>query len=309
MAETKGMAKTSTRALWKGAITFGLVHIPIGLYSATAESDVDFDWLDRRTMDPVGYKRVNKRTGREIAKDDIVKGVQYQKGEYVVLTPEEIAEAYPRSTQTIEIETFVDMDEVPFVYLEKPYYTAPINKGGKVYALLREALRQTGKAGIARVVIHAKEHLAVVMPCGPALVVNLLRWGGEIRSWEELDLPPQGEKAAGVKEAELKMARQLIEGMSGHWKAGEFHDRFHDAVMKLVEKKAKAGDTEAVEPLEEAPDTGASNVVDLTELLRRSLQDGRKRAPAAKARKTAARKGASAARKPAAAKSRARRAA
>ena len=182
MAVTEGMAGTSTRALWKGAISFGLVHIPVGLYSATAESDLDFDWLDKRTMDPVGYKRINKRTGREIGKEDIVKGIQLRKGEYVVLSPDEIEEAYPRTTQTIEIEAFVDIDDVPFVYLERPYYTAPINKGEKVYALLREALKQTGKAGLARVVIRSKQHLAVLVPCGPALVLNLMRWGDEILS-------------------------------------------------------------------------------------------------------------------------------
>jgi DNA end-binding protein Ku len=273
MADTKGMAKTSTRSLWKGAITFGLVHIPIGLYSATEESDLDFDWLDKRTMDPVGYKRVNKRTGREIDKDDIVKGVEVTKGHYVVLSPEEIEEAYPRTTQTIEIEAFVDVDEVPFVYLEKPYYTAPINKGEKVYALLREALKDTGKAALGRVVIRSKQHLAVVLPCGPALVLNLVRWGGEIRSWEGLQLPPEGKKA-GIRDAEMKMARQLIEDMSGHWSAQEFRDEFRDAVMHLVEAKAKAGESATVEPLEEAPEAQGADVIDLTDLLRRSLRGG-----------------------------------
>ncbi|MBE7369598.1 Ku protein [Ramlibacter pallidus] len=291
MAETKGMAKTSTRSLWKGAITFGLVHIPIGLYSATEESDVDFDWLDKRTMDPVGYKRVNKRTGREIDKEDVVKGVEYEKGHYVVVSPEEIEEAYPRTTQTIEIAAFIDVDEVPFVYLEKPYYTAPINKGEKVYALLREALRDTGKAALARVVIRSKQHLAVVLPCGPALVLNLLRWGGEIRSWDGLALPPQG-KAAGIRDAEMKMAKQLIGDMSGHWSAQEFRDEFHDAVMKLVAAKAKAGEGEVVEPLEEAPDAKGADVIDLTELLRRSLRGGARDAeapaPKAPAKKSAA---------------------
>jgi DNA end-binding protein Ku len=272
MADTKGMAKSSTRSLWKGAITFGLVHIPVGLYSATQESDVDFDWLDKRTLDPVGYKRINKRTGREIDKDNVVKGVAYEKGEYVVLEPEEIAQAYPRTTQTIEIESFVDVAEVPFVYLEKPYYTAPINKGEKVYALLREALKDTGKAGLARVVIHSKQHLAVVLPCGPALVLNLLRWGGEIRSWEDLQLPPNGK--ANIKDAELKMARHLIEDMSGRWSADDFRDNFRDAIMKLVKAKAKAGETATVAPLEEAPDHQGADVIDLTELLRRSLQGG-----------------------------------
>jgi DNA end-binding protein Ku len=288
MAEnTHGMAKSSTRALWKGAITFGLVHIPVGLYSATEETDVNFDWLDRRTMDPVGYKRINKRTGREIAKEDVVKGVEHGKGNYVIVSADEIAEAYPRTTQTIEIEAFVDVDDVPFVYLERPYYTAPINKGEKVYALLREALKQTGKIGLGRVVIQTKQHLAIVLPCGPALVLNLLRWGGEVRTWEGLPLPKSG-KAAGLKDAELKMAKELIASMSGKWDAAEFRDEFHDAIMKLVEAKAKAGDTETVDPLEEAPDTEGAEVIDLTELLRRSLGGGKGAARPA-ARKSAAR--------------------
>jgi DNA end-binding protein Ku len=288
MADQKGMAGTSTRTLWKGAITFGLVHIPIGLYSATAESGIDFDWLDRRTMDRVGYKRVNKKTGKEIAREDIVKGVEWQDGQYVVLSPEEVEKAYPRTTQTIEIEAFIDADEVPFVYLERPYYVAPINKGDKVYALLREALRQSHKVGIARVVISTKQHLAVLIPCGPALILNLLRWGGEIRSWEELKLPPSDAKAAGVKEPELKMARQLIEGMTAHWSADAFRDSFREEIMKLVEAKAKAGETATVQRQEESPAARCgADVVDLTELLRRSLP-GSRTAPKAGAQQAAA---------------------
>jgi len=288
------MAKTSTRTLWKGAITFGLVHIPIALYSATAESDLNFDWLDKRSMDPVGYKRINKKTGREIDRDNIVKGIEWEDGQYVVLSAEEIASAYPRTTQTIEIEAFVDADDVPFVYLERPYYVAPAGKGDKVYALLREALKQTGKVGIAKVVIQTKQHLAVLIPCGPALVLNLLRWGGEIRSWEELKLPPEG-KAAGIKESELKMAKQLIADMSSTWSADQFRDSFREEIMKLVETKAKAGDTEEVTKVESAPsESKGAEVIDLTELLKRSLQVGKvaaapakkataKRAPAKKA--------------------------
>ena len=286
MASQQGMAKTSTRTLWKGAITFGLVHIPIALYSATAESDLDFDWLDKRSMDPVGYKRINKKTGKDIDKENIVKGIEWQDGQYVVLTPEEISAAYPRSTQTIEIESFVDADDVPFVYLERPYYVAPINKGEKVYALLREALKQTGKVGIAKVVIQTKQHLAVLIPCGPALVLNLLRWGGEIRSWEDLKLPPVDAKAAGIKDNELNMAKQLIGDMAAKWSAGQFRDSFRDEIMKLVESKAKAGQTEAVTKVENAPTPqGGADVIDLTELLKRSLQGGK---PAAAAKKPAA---------------------
>jgi DNA end-binding protein Ku len=299
MAGEKGMAKTSTRTLWKGAITFGLVHIPIALYSATAETDLNFDWLDKRSMDPVGYKRINKKTGKEIDKDNIVKGIEWEDGQYVVLTPEEIAAAYPRSTQTIEIESFVDADDVPFVYLERPYYVAPANKGEKVYALLREALKQTNKVGIAKVVIQTKQHLAVLIPCGPALILNLLRWGGEIRSWEDLKLPPADAKSAGIKDSELNMAKQLIGDMAAEWSADQFRDSFRDEIMKLVETKAKAGQTEAVAKIESAPSQqGGADVIDLTELLKRSLQGGGKGTTAAAPPGGAAAKGA--ARKPAA---------
>ena len=174
-AADEGQAPTSTRTIWKGAISFGLVHIPVGLYSATVSTGIDFDWLDRRSMDPVGYKRINKVTGKEIASADIVKGVEYEDGRYVLLSPEEIAAAFPKVTQTIEIETFVDADEIPFVYLERPYYTAPLKRGEKVYALLREALTKSNKVGLAKVVIQTKQHLAVLIPCGRALILNLLR--------------------------------------------------------------------------------------------------------------------------------------
>jgi len=263
---------TGSRTLWKGAITFGLVHIPVGLHTASIEQGVDFDWLDKRSMDPVGYKRINKKTGKEIDKDDIVKGVEYEDGKYVVISPDEIAAAYPRTTQTIEIQRFIDANEIPFVYLERPYYVAPINKGQKVYALLREVLIKTGKVGLAKVVIATKQHLAVLVPSGKALVLNLLRWGDEVKSLEGLDLPAAGIKGANVTAAEMKMAEQLVGDMSGRWDPEDFKDEFKHAVMKIVEKKVKAGDTETViQPEEEAPEEG-SNVIDLTELLQRSLK-------------------------------------
>jgi len=200
------MAEVSSRVLWKGAITFGLVHIPVGLHSATSEQGIDFDWLDKRSMDPVGYKRINKKTGQEITRENIVKGIAFEQGEYVVLSDKEIADAYPKTTQTIEIEAFVGASEIPFVYLERPYYVAPINKGAKVYALLRETLIKTGKIGVARVVIQTRQHLAALVPSGRGLVLNLLRWGDEIRPFDNLDLPPPGTRESGIRDAELKMA-------------------------------------------------------------------------------------------------------
>ncbi|WP_313620579.1 Ku protein [Achromobacter sp.] len=266
----------ASRTIWKGAISFGLVHIPVGLHTATSESGVDFDWLDKRSMDPVGYKRINKRTGKEIDKENIVKGVEYEDGQYVIVSPEEIAEAYPRTTQTIEIQQFVDAAGVSFVYLERPYYVAPINKGHKVYALLRDTLVKTGKIGIAKVVIQTKQHLAALIPSGDALVLNLMRWGDEVKSLEGLDLPKAGAKNMSPSPSEMKMAKMLVDDMSGDWDPEVYKDEFKAAVMELVEKKARAGKTETViEPQEESP-AYADNVIDLTELLQRSLKGGKR---------------------------------
>ncbi|MGV2899535.1 Ku protein [Achromobacter sp. AGC78] len=279
----------ATRTIWKGAISFGLVHIPVGLHTATTDSGVDFDWLDKRSMDPVGYKRINKRTGKEIDKDNIVKGVEYEDGQYVIISPEEIADAYPRTTQTIEIQQFVEAGDVSFVYLERPYYVAPINKGQKVYALLRDTLAKTGKIGIAKVVIQTKQHLAALIPSGDVLVLNLMRWGDDVKSLEGLDLPKVGAKGMAPSASELKMAKMLVDDMSGKWDPEEFKDEFKAAVMDLVARKVKAGKTETVvEPQEEAPEY-ADNVIDLTELLQRSLKGGKtaKQQPAAAKKRTA----------------------
>ena len=288
----------SPRVIWKGAISFGLVHVPVALYPASQDSGIDFDWLDRRSMDPVGYQRINKRTGKPIKGDDIVKGIQQDDGEYVLVSDEQIKAAYPVSTQTIEIETFVQAAEIPFLLLEKPYYLEPIGKGEKVYALLREAMAEAGVIGIARVVMHTKEHLAALIPMGPALVLNTIRWANEIRPVEDLKLPAAGKAAAGVKPAELKMATQLISDMTGPWDATAYEDRFVSAVQALVRKKVKAGDTKTVAPLEDAAEAAApSNVVDLTELLARSLA-GRKGATQAATATKATEKKATSARRP-----------
>lgn len=267
------MTTSSNRVLWKGAITFGLVHIPIALYSATNEKGLDFDWLDKRSMDPVGYKRINKKTGKEIDKENIVKGLEYKDGQYIVLSQEEILAAYPKTTQTIEIETFVPVTDIPFVYLERPYFTAPINKGEKVYALLRETLLETQRIGIARVVIQTRQHLAALIPSGPVLILNLMRWGDEIRSWEELNLPAEGTKSTGLTDKELKMAVQLVNSMSSKWNPDEFHDSFKDKIMELVYQKVESGDIQSVSQPEqlEPPQSGAQ-IFDLAELLRNSLK-------------------------------------
>jgi DNA end-binding protein Ku len=283
-----------SRAIWKGAISFGLVHIPVALYPASQSRSIDFDWLDKRTMDPVGYKRINKRTGKEIDKDNIVKGVKVEGGDYVILGADEIRAAYPKTTQTIGIEAFVRAEEVPFTQLETPYYLEPQARGDKPYALLREAMLDAGVIGIARIVLHTKEHLAALVPAGPALMLDTLRWANEIRPWSDLDLPDEGRR--GVKDGELKMARQLIDDMTEPLKIERYDDQFAKAIELLVEQRAAAGRTEHVEPMEEGEGPRASNVVDLTDLLKRSLGG----------RKAGAREDGGAGKKPAARKNAAR---
>lgn len=291
------MATSSKRALWKGAISFGLVHIPIALHSATQDQGLDFDWLDKRSMDPVGYKRINKATGKEIDKEDIVKGIEYEDGRYVILSQEEISAAYPKTTQTVEIEAFVSISEIPFVYLERPYYISPINKGAKVYALLREVLVKTKKVGIAKVVIQTKQHLAILMPCGPALILNLLRWGDEIRSWDDLNLPAPGTKSTGLTDKEMAMGEQLVQDMSAKWHPQDFTDSFKEQILRLVKEKADAGEIESVMEPETEEQGGGAKILDLTEMLRRSLNkdaggDASQAERKAPAKKTTARKSA-----------------
>jgi DNA end-binding protein Ku len=280
-----GEALMATRTIWKGAISFGLVHIPVALYTASRDTGIDFDWLDRRSMDPVGYKRVNKRTGREVDSSDIVRGVQVEEGQYVIVSAEEIEAAYPRTTRTIAIERFVKAEEVSFVYLERPYYIEPLGQSEKVYALLRDTLAATGKIGIAKVVIQTRQHLAALVAAGDALILDLMRWGDEIKPMDDLTLPERNASATSRNASERKMAKLLVEDMTASWEPEEFRDEFSDAIMALVRKKVKAGKTKTVfEPQEEKPAFG-DNVVDLTELLKRSLKGGqrpKKEAPPAR---------------------------
>jgi DNA end-binding protein Ku len=262
----------AARALWKGAISFGLVHIPVEMYSAVQEHELDLTMLDRRDFSPVGYKRYNKSTGKEVTWDDIVKGYEYEDNEYVVLSDEDLKRANVEATQTIDIQAFVDAADVPLTYYEQPYYLAPSRGGAKVYALLRETLRKAGKIGIATVVIRTKQHLCALVCVEDKIVLNTLRYASEIRDATELKLPPATMKAAGISDKELQMALSLVEGMSEEWKPEQYHDTYKDDVLALVKKKIKAGQTKtitAAEPEAKAPKS--SNVVDLVALLQDSL--------------------------------------
>lgn len=270
------------RAIWKGAISFGLVHIPVSLNTAVRSERVDFDWLDKRSMEPVGYKRVNKVTGKEIDKEHIVKGVEYEKGRYVVISEEEIRKARPEATQTINIFSFVDAREIPLQQFDTPYYLSPDRGGGKVYALLREALESTGKVALATVVLHTRQHLVLLRPLQDALVMITLRWPEEVRGLASLELD-KSVTDSKLDKRELDMARKLVQDMSGPWSPDEYHDAFRQTILELVQEKASKGKIETVDKGEGAPAEKGADIIDLTELLKRSLGGKTKaKKPAAK---------------------------
>ena len=248
------------RVIWKGAISFGLVNVPVALYPASQEIGIDFDWLDKRSMDPVGYKRVNKRTGKEIERDDIVKGIKQADGEYVVLSEEEIKAAYPVSTQTIEIETFVAANEIPFTYLEKPYYLAPV---GKAREGLCASARRDGRGRRDRHRPRRDAHQGAPGRADPrrrraAAQHDPLGRGDPAARRDRL--PAAGKSAAKPKEGEMKMAQQLIKDMTGTWKPSDYTDKFTNAIHALAAQRVKAGKTEKVTSLEgeAAPATAAT---------------------------------------------------
>ena len=261
------------RSLWKGAISFGLVHIPVELYSAIKQNELDLTMLDKRDFSPIGYKRYNKSNNKEVTWDHIIKGYEYAEGEYVVLSDEDLRQANVKATQTIDILAFVDAEDVPLTYYETPYYLAPGRGGAKVYALLRETLRRAGKIGIATVVIRTKQHLCALVAAEDGIIMNTLRYADEIRDTEGLDLPEKGTKATGIKEKELEMALSLVEGMSEDWAPQQYHDTYKDDVLALVEKKVKAKQTKTITMPSKDGDEAApsSNVIDLVALLKQSL--------------------------------------
>jgi DNA end-binding protein Ku len=267
----------ASRAIWKGSISFGLVEIPVGLVTAEkSEEEIHFSMLDKRDFSPVGYKRVSKATGREVPWEEIVKGYEYEPDEFVVMTDADFQKANPEAARTVEIIGFVDMTKIDPVYFETPYYLEPARKNSKGYALLRETLKRTGKAGIAKVVLRSRQRLGAVAPRGPVLTLELLRYAHELKAPDEVSAPDEGLKQAGVSRKELEMAEQVVEGMSAEWDPGAYRDDYHDDLMALIRKKIESGQTHVIEELEREPRRRrGGDVVDLMPLLKQSVEQVR----------------------------------
>lgn len=257
---------SSRRSIWNGSISFGLLQIPVGLYSATQQNDLRFHLLDARDLQPVGYERINKSTGKSVAWNDIVKGYELHKGEMIPVEEEDFAKAYPEVTQTIDIQDFVDAKAVHPVYWETPYYLAPTKKSGKAYAVLRDALANAGKVAIATYVLRTRQHLVAVMPHEDALLLIVLRWAHELREPKALALP--GKSAATARE--IAMAERLIADMSSAWDPAKYKDSYRDVLMAAIEEKAKTGKLKRAK--RGSRKKTAPNATDLMALLKKSLK-------------------------------------
>jgi DNA end-binding protein Ku len=274
----------SMRAIWKGSISFGLVNIPIALYPATRAEELKFRLLRARDLSPVNYKRVAEADGKEVPWEEIVKGYEYEKGKYVVLKEEDFKRVDIEATQTVDIEQFVRLEEVNPMFFHKPYYMEPMKGGHKAYVLLREALKASGKIGIARVVIKTREHLAAVKPQERGLMLELMHFAAELINVDEFKLP----EAKTLGKSELRMADQLIKSMAAKWDPDAFVDDYRAGLEKLIEEKVKKGGRQA--PGVAMPHhRKATNVIDLVSVLRKSIeQSGKKARPSASRKRKAA---------------------
>ena len=275
------------RAIWKGSISFGLVNIPIALYPATRREELKFRLLRKTDLSPVNYKRVAEKDGKEVPWDQIVKGYEYEKGRYVLLQDEDFQRVDIEATQTVDIQDFVELDEIDPIFFYKPYYVEPQKGGDKAYALLRDALKDSKKVGVAKVVIKTREYLAGVKPEDGAIVLELMHFADELADTGKLNIP----KKVEVGKREMTMAKSLIDSMSSKWNPEKYKDDYREALMEVIEAKVEAGGKEIEEKPRKAPKP--TKVIDLVSVLQKSLEEtgakrkakgksGAKKAPPAK---------------------------
>ena len=269
------------RAIWKGSISFGLVNIPIALYPATRREELKFRLLRKSDLSPVNYKRVAEKDGKEVSWDQIVKGYEYEKGKYVVLKEEDFERIDLEATQTVDIQDFVDQEEIDPMFFYKPYYLEPQKGGNKAYTLLRDALKDSNKVGIAKVVIKTRQYLAGVKPEDGTLVLELMHFADELADPEKLHVPKKTE----VGKREMNMAKSLIDSMSSKWNPEKYKDDYREALMEVIEEKVEAGGKEIEEKPKKAPKP--TKVIDLVSVLQKSLEQtgGKKKATGKSGRK------------------------
>jgi DNA end-binding protein Ku len=262
------------RAIWKGAVSFGLVYIPVELHAASRSGTLDLHFLDSRDFSPVGYERINKRTSKVVEWSDIVKGYEYKKGEYVALSDEDFRQANVKASQTIEIDSFAAGEEIAPEYHEMPYYLVPAKGGEKGYSLLRETLQKSGKVAIGSFVLRGRQHLCMITGEQRALMLITLRFAHEIKSQDDLDLPSASEKSAKVSAREVAMAERLVEEMTASWRPQTYHDTYREDLMRRIQEKIHKKQTHVLTPKEKQAKEGrpSAEVIDLMSVLKKSLE-------------------------------------
>jgi DNA end-binding protein Ku len=263
------------RPIWKGNISFGLVNVPITLFSAEQKHELHFKLFYKRNKSGVRYERISEATGEPVPWEEIVKGYEYDSGDFVLLTDEDFKRAAVEATRTIEISDFVPLDAIEYKYFEKPYYVVPGKKAEKGYVLLRETLKRSEKVAVSKVVIRSRQYLSALIPEGNALVLAVLRYFQELRDPAEYAFPTGTLDDYKVSEKELQIAGMLVESMTAEWEPEKYRDEYRDSLMSWIEEKAKAGGAMPVSPGKEVEGTG--KVVDMMELLKKSVQEVRKK--------------------------------
>lgn len=274
------------RPIWKGSISFGLVNIPVVLYSGEKKFDIQFKLVDSRDNERIRYVRVNEHTGEEVPWEDVAKGYEYNEHNYILLKEEDLKKIAGENLKTIDIESFVNKDSVDYLYYDKPYYLIPDKKGDKGYVILRETLKNTKKIGIAKVIIHTREYLAALMPYENALVLNLLRYDQELRKPSEFDLPADNMKSYKITPKEMDVAKELVASMTTKWNSEDYKDEYRDALQSWVEEKMHH---ETPHPMKKrAAGAGKpSNVINFVDLLKKSLADKKQKRTKKKSAKRA----------------------
>jgi DNA end-binding protein Ku len=278
------------RSVWRGAISFGLIYVPVDVMSASKDASLSLHFLDSRDFSPVGYQRINKSTGKEVDWAHIVKGYEYEKGHYVALSDADFKHANVRASETIDIANFTDTDQIPPMYFETPYYLSPQKGGQKVYSLLRQALRSTKKAAVGTFVMRARQHLCVIVPDGEVLMLVTLRFANEVLAPAQVKVAVESGKDKKATPAEAAMARKLVEQMSGPFKPETFKDTYRADLMRRIQEKIRSKQTHALTEGAVPDERPKAQVIDLMEALRNSLKKKGTRARAAPRKSAKAKK-------------------
>lgn len=269
------------RPIWKGHISFGLVYIPISLYSGEKDTGLRFHLVDKRDQSRLRYERINESTGKKVSWDQVAKAFEYEKDQYVIMEEEDFKQAAVENSQTINIENFVDEEAIDYRFFEKPYFLIPENKGEKGYVILREALKRSKKVGIAKVVIRSRQYLAAVLPFEDALILDLMRFPDELLNAKDFNLPSESLKTYKITPNEIKIAEQLIAAMSTEWQPHTYHDDYREALLNFIEQKEK-GLLPARKKTARKP---KGKVIDFMALMKESIKEQKRPKKGAKATK------------------------